>query len=148
MTLDEMKAAVAIAEDQKTYVAAHAYRDDAVNRAIDAGVKVIDHNFLVSEETIMRMAKEGIILSLQGYMAGVAFAHPEQVPWYNARADSQGEGSAHRRPADGRVGEKTRCFYHQRLRYVCRTVAYREEEHHDRGGAVQVHSLRGASPVE
>ncbi|MCP4408266.1 MAG: amidohydrolase family protein [Gammaproteobacteria bacterium] len=82
LTLDEMKAAVAIAEDNKTYVAAHAYRDDAVNRAIDAGVKVIEHNFLVSEETIQRMAKEDIILSLQGYMAGVAFAHPENVPWY------------------------------------------------------------------
>jgi len=82
LTLDEMKAAVAIAEDQKTYVAAHAYRDDAVNRAIDAGVKVIEHNFLVSEDTIKRMAKEDIILSLQGYMAGVAFAHPEDVPWY------------------------------------------------------------------
>ena len=82
MTLDEMKAAVAIAEDQKTYVAAHAYRDDAVNRAIDAGVKVIEHNFLVSEETIKRMARENIVLSLQGFMAGVAFAHPEQIPWY------------------------------------------------------------------
>jgi len=82
LTLDEMKAAVAIAEDNKTYVAAHAYRDDAVNRAIDAGVKVIEHNFLVSEKTIKRMAKEGVILSLQGYMSGVAFAHPEVVPWY------------------------------------------------------------------
>jgi imidazolonepropionase-like amidohydrolase len=82
LTLDEMKTAVAIAEDHKTYVAAHAYRDDAVNRSIDAGVKVIEHNFLVSEETIKRMAKESVILSLQGYMAGVAFAKPEQVPWY------------------------------------------------------------------
>lgn len=81
-TEDEMRAAVEIAEDQKTYVAAHAYRDDAVNRAIDAGVKVIEHNFLVSEKTIKRMAKEDIILSLQGYMAGVAFANPEVVPWY------------------------------------------------------------------
>jgi imidazolonepropionase-like amidohydrolase len=51
-------------------------------RAIDAGVKVIEHNFLVSEKTIKRMAKEDIILSLQGYMAGVAFANPESVPWY------------------------------------------------------------------
>jgi imidazolonepropionase-like amidohydrolase len=56
LTLDEMKAAVAIAEDQKTYVAAHAYRDDAVNRAIDAGVKVIEHNFLVSEKKSRKCA--------------------------------------------------------------------------------------------
>ncbi len=84
LTLDEMKAAVAIAEDHKTYVAAHAYRDDAVNRSIDAGVKVIEHAFLISEPTVKRMAKEGIILSLQGYMAGVSFAHPEKIPWYTA----------------------------------------------------------------
>ena len=83
LTLDEMKAAVEIAEDQKTYVAAHAYRDDAVNRAIDAGVKVIEHNFLVSEKTIKRMANENVILSLQGYMAGVSFAQAEKVPWFS-----------------------------------------------------------------
>jgi imidazolonepropionase-like amidohydrolase len=82
MTMDELKAAVDIAEDHKTYVAAHVYRDDAVNRALDAGVKCIEHNFLISEPTIERMAKEGAILSLQGYMAGVAFANPEAIPWY------------------------------------------------------------------
>ena len=82
LTLEEMQAAVAIARDNKTYVAAHAYRDDAVNRAIDAGVKVIEHNFLVSEKTVERMARENIILSLQGYMAGVSFANPEAIPWY------------------------------------------------------------------
>lgn len=81
-TLDEMRTAVEIAADHKTYVAAHAYRDDAVNRAIDAGVKVIEHGFLMSEETVKRMAAENIILSLQGYMAGVGFATPEDIPWY------------------------------------------------------------------
>eukprot|EP00928_Gymnodinium_smaydae_P003830 TRINITY_DN1134_c1_g6_i1.p1 TRINITY_DN1134_c1_g6~~TRINITY_DN1134_c1_g6_i1.p1 ORF type:complete len:480 (+),score=72.70 TRINITY_DN1134_c1_g6_i1:64-1440(+) len=78
----ELAAAVSIARDHKTYVAAHAYRDDAVNRAIDAGVKIIEHGFLISEETVKRMAREQIILSLQGYMAGVAFANPEKIPWY------------------------------------------------------------------
>jgi imidazolonepropionase-like amidohydrolase len=82
LTLDEMKAAVEIAEDQKTYVTVHAYRDDAVTRSLDAGVKCVEHNFLVSEETIIRMAEENIVLSLQGFMAAVAFAHPETVPWY------------------------------------------------------------------
>lgn len=84
LTLDEMKAAVEIAEDHKTYVTVHAYRDDAVNRSLDAGVKCVEHNFLVSEETVIRMAEENIVLSLQGFMAVVAFAHPEQVPWYTA----------------------------------------------------------------
>ena len=84
LTLDELKAAVEIAEDQKTYVAVHAYRDDAVNRSLDAGVKCVEHNFLASEETIIRMAEENIVLSLQGFMAAIAFAHPETVPWYTA----------------------------------------------------------------
>jgi imidazolonepropionase-like amidohydrolase len=84
LTLDEMKAAVEIAADQKTYVTVHAYRDDAVNRSLDAGVKCVEHNFLVSEDTIIRMAEEGIVLSLQGFVAGVQFAHPEVVPWYTA----------------------------------------------------------------
>jgi len=84
LTLDEMKAAVEIAEDQKTYVAVHAYRDDAVNRSLDAGVKCVEHNFLASEETIIRMAEEDIVLSLQGFIAAIAFAHPETVPWYSA----------------------------------------------------------------
>jgi imidazolonepropionase-like amidohydrolase len=82
LTLDEMKAAVEIAADHKTYVTVHAYRDDAVNRSLDAGVKCVEHNFLVSEETIIRMAEEDIVLSLQGFMGGVAFAHPEAVRWY------------------------------------------------------------------
>jgi imidazolonepropionase-like amidohydrolase len=84
LTLDELKAAVEIAEDHKTYVAVHAYRDDAVNRSLDAGVKCVEHNFLASEETIIRMAEENTVLSLQSFMAVIAFAHPEAVPWYTA----------------------------------------------------------------
>ena len=47
----------------------HAYHDNSVNRAIDAGVRLIQHNFLVSEETIIRMKQEGVALSLQGFVA-------------------------------------------------------------------------------
>ena len=64
-TLEEMKAAVEVASDYGTYVLVHAYHDSSVNRAIDAGVKCIEHNFLVSEDTIIRMKKEGIALSAQ-----------------------------------------------------------------------------------
>ena len=42
-TLDEMKAAVEAADDWNTYVAVHAYTPRAVRRAIDAGVKCIEH---------------------------------------------------------------------------------------------------------
>jgi imidazolonepropionase-like amidohydrolase len=83
-TLDEMKAAVDVAGDYGTYVLVHAYHDRSVNRAIDAGVKCIEHNFLVSEKTIIRMKKEGIALSCQGVMSLEAFANPDSITFFNA----------------------------------------------------------------
>ena len=77
-TYEEMKAAVDVAADYGTYVLVHAYHDRAVNRAIDAGVRCIEHNFLVSEETIKRMKKEGVALSIQSVMSLEAF-HPDNV---------------------------------------------------------------------
>ena len=66
-SFDEIKAAVGTAEDWGTYVTVHAYGDRGVNRAIDAGVKVIEHGQLLSESTIKRMSKEGIWLSTQPF---------------------------------------------------------------------------------
>jgi imidazolonepropionase-like amidohydrolase len=83
-SLEEMKAAVAVANDYGTYVMAHAYHDLSVNRCIDAGVRVIEHNFLVSEETIKRMKKEGVALSVQAVMSVVAFGDPESITFFNA----------------------------------------------------------------
>jgi imidazolonepropionase-like amidohydrolase len=78
----ELEAIVQIASDNKTYCSIHAYRDDAINRALDAGVKCIEHGFLMSEPTVKRLADENIVLSLQGYVSAVQFAHPEVVPWF------------------------------------------------------------------
>jgi imidazolonepropionase-like amidohydrolase len=64
-TLDEMKAAVEAAEDWGTYVAVHAYTPRAVRRAVDAGVKCIDHGQLLDEATIELLADRGVWLSLQ-----------------------------------------------------------------------------------
>lgn len=82
-SLEEMKAIVGVAEDYGTYVMAHAYHDRSVNRAIDAGVKVIEHNFLVSENTIKRMKKEGVALSAQAVMSLEAFAEPESITFFS-----------------------------------------------------------------
>lgn len=78
MSVEEMEAIVEVARDYGTYVTVHAYHDRSVNRAIDAGVRVIEHNFLVSEDTIIRMAKEGVALSAQAVMSLEVF-DPEQV---------------------------------------------------------------------
>jgi len=68
-TLDELKAAVEAAEDWGTYVTVHAYHDRAVRRAIEAGVKCIEHGQLLSEDALRLMAERGIWLSLQNLMA-------------------------------------------------------------------------------
>jgi imidazolonepropionase-like amidohydrolase len=83
-SLEEMKAAVSVANDYGTYVMAHAYHDLSVNRCIDAGVRVIEHNFLVSEETVIRMKKEGVALSIQAVMSLVAFGDAESITFFNA----------------------------------------------------------------
>ena len=59
-TLDEMKAAVEAAEDWGTYVTVHAYTPRAVQRAIEAGVKCIEHGQLLNERTLELVAAEEI----------------------------------------------------------------------------------------
>ncbi|MBN8991163.1 MAG: amidohydrolase family protein [Rhizobiales bacterium] len=64
-TLDEMKAAVDAASDWNTYVAVHAYTPRAIRRAIEAGVRCIEHGQLLDEATIKLMAQKGVWLSAQ-----------------------------------------------------------------------------------
>ncbi len=64
-TLDEMQAAVDAASDWNTYVTVHAYHPKSVRRAIEAGVKVIEHGNLLDEDTLKLMADKGIWLSGQ-----------------------------------------------------------------------------------
>jgi imidazolonepropionase-like amidohydrolase len=64
-TLDELTAAVQAAEDWGTYVTVHAYTPRAVQRAIAAGVKCIEHGQLLDEETMKLLSQKGIWLSLQ-----------------------------------------------------------------------------------
>lgn len=67
-TFDEMKAAVDAAEDWGTYVMVHAYTPKAVKRAIEAGVKSIEHGQMLDEETLRLLAERKIWLSLQNLM--------------------------------------------------------------------------------
>lgn len=67
-TLDEMKAAVEAAEDWGTYVMVHAYTPRAVQRAVEAGVKSIEHGQMLDEETLRLLAEKNVWLSLQNLM--------------------------------------------------------------------------------
>jgi imidazolonepropionase-like amidohydrolase len=62
-TFDEMRAAVEAAEDWGTYVTVHAYTPRAVRRAIEAGVKCVEHGQLLDEATLKLMAERGVWLS-------------------------------------------------------------------------------------
>lgn len=67
-TLEETKTAVAEAERWGTYVMTHTYTDHAINQALDAGVKCIEHGMLIKEDTMKRIADVGAWLSLQAFL--------------------------------------------------------------------------------
>ncbi|QDP02922.1 amidohydrolase family protein [Thalassotalea sp. PS06] len=96
-SVEEFEAAVEVARDYGSYVLVHAYHDRSVNRAIDAGVRVIEHNFLVSEDTIERMADEGVALSAQAVMSLEAFGDPESITFFSpdqkAKAEAVNKGA-------------------------------------------------------
>jgi len=67
-TFDEIRAAVEVAETWNTYVTVHAYTPKAIQTAIKAGVKCIDHGQMIDEETIKIMAEKGTWLSIQPFL--------------------------------------------------------------------------------
>ena len=62
---DEIQAAVLAADDWGTYVSAHVYNTAGVRRAIDNGVKCIEHGQLMDEATLRYMQEKDIWLSPQ-----------------------------------------------------------------------------------
>lgn len=64
----EIRAAVEAAENWGTYVTVHAYTPRAIQQAIRAGVKCIDHGQLIDEETVELMVENGVFWSLQPFV--------------------------------------------------------------------------------
>jgi imidazolonepropionase-like amidohydrolase len=64
-TEPELRAAVEAAENWGTYVVAHAFTSAAIQRSIAAGVKCIEHGFLMDDATARLIAEKGVWLSLQ-----------------------------------------------------------------------------------
>lgn len=67
-TEDELRAGVAAAANWGTYVMVHAYTPHAVQQAIRAGVRCIEHGQLLDEETVAMMAAHGIWWCLQPFL--------------------------------------------------------------------------------
>lgn len=78
-TLDEIKASVEAADDWGTYVTVHAYTPKAVRRAIEAGVKCIEHGQLLDEATMQLLGEKGIWLSLQTLDEAPPAAKPDII---------------------------------------------------------------------
>ena len=64
----EFRAAVDAAENWGSYVTVHAYTPRAINTALRAGVRCVEHGQLMDEECARRMAGEGIWLSTQPFL--------------------------------------------------------------------------------
>ena len=65
-TFEEMKAIVDVAKTWNTYVAAHIFTDEAIQTAIRAGVKSIEHGNLIRDKKTLKMMKDnGVWLSAQ-----------------------------------------------------------------------------------
>jgi imidazolonepropionase-like amidohydrolase len=61
-SLDELQAAVEAAADYGTYVHAHCHTSPAIERAIDAGVRCVEHGSFLEPSTAARMAEAGVAL--------------------------------------------------------------------------------------
>jgi imidazolonepropionase-like amidohydrolase len=68
-TEPELRAAVEAAANWGTYVTVHAYTPATIRRAVDAGVKCIEHGQLMDEATAKLLADRGVWLSIQPFVA-------------------------------------------------------------------------------
>ena len=67
-SFEEMKAFVDVAESYNSYVAAHIFTDEAVQQAVRAGIKSIEHGMLIGRETLEMMKENGVWLSTQALL--------------------------------------------------------------------------------
>ena len=84
-TKAEIEAFVEVADTYNTYVASHTFTDDAVRISVEAGVKSIEHGFLMSRETMELMRDNDVWLSVQPLLDdedGFSFDDPvSQQKW-------------------------------------------------------------------
>ncbi len=76
----ELRAAVEAAENWGTYVTVHAYTPRAVQQAIEAGVKCIEHGQLLDEATAELMAEKRVWWSLQPFTEDRSSPYAEGTP--------------------------------------------------------------------
>jgi imidazolonepropionase-like amidohydrolase len=120
-TVEEIEAAVKAASDWGTYVMAHVYDDEGVIRAIETGVKSIEHGHRISDTVYKLIKKKKVWLSTQPFIPQPDDNLKKQevtkctVPFYDMiRADAEANGMENLNVAFGtdrlRGAEKQREF--------------------------------------
>ena len=136
-TAEELKAAVEAAGNWGTYVSVHAYTPTAVRRAIDSGVKVIEHAHLMDDATAKYIADKGVWLSTQPFLPEEANPFPPGSDRY-LKKQSVAAGTA---IVYGLVKK-------YRIRTAWGTDILFSEEQARRQGALLVAMQRWFTPVE
>ena len=93
-TPDELRAAVAGANQWGTYVTAHAYSPAAIRQAVEAGVQCIEHGSLMDDATAQLIANKGVWLSMQPLPDELLRAFPPDSEEY-AKGREVLDGNAH-----------------------------------------------------
>lgn len=88
----ELRAGVAAARDWGTYVMVHVYTAAGIERAIQAGVRSIEHGQLTDEKTARLMADNGVWWSLQPFL-GDEDANPHADPRSHAKQVMVAQGT-------------------------------------------------------
>ena len=65
----ELRAAVEIADDWNTFVTVHAFTPETIQRAVAAGVRCIEHGFMMDDATAAMLAERDIWLSIQPFLS-------------------------------------------------------------------------------
>lgn len=74
---EELRAVAEEASNYGTYATIHVHLDEAVDRAIDAGFKMIEHATIMEEDTVRKMARHDVIWSMQ---TSIFLADPKTHP--------------------------------------------------------------------
>ncbi len=89
---EEMRSAVSAAADWGTYVCAHVYTPQGIQRALRAGVKSIEHGQLADVESVRMMREEGAWWSIQPFLQDED-SNPRSDPIQQAKGAQVAQGT-------------------------------------------------------
>jgi imidazolonepropionase-like amidohydrolase len=89
---EEMAIAVRAAADWGTYVCAHVYTPEGIQRALRAGVRSIEHGQLADLETVRMMRDEGAWWSIQPFLQDED-SNPRSNPIQQQKAEEVAQGT-------------------------------------------------------